>query len=259
MISQIVGTTKIEVEYERPSVRKRKIFGELVPWNKVWRTGAGYCTKIGFDNTVEIKGQKIPAGKYSLFTIPEKEKWMVILNHDITLYGSYDYHHEKDVARFIVFPQKSSRFYEALTIDIDIIPNNARVYISWANTQIAFDIITDTDTQVYEHIQNELSFGNTSESDDYAGAADFYLYKKENLMEALSLADKAINLDTYNGWARRVKIEILEALKLDDKASLEIDKAIEMTKSRIFENESERKNEIDYWMSFSSRINAKQD
>ena len=88
-ISQIVGNTTIEIEYERPSVRKREIFGDLVPWGKLWRTGAGSCTKISFDKDVVVSGQNIEAGKYSIFTIPNPKEWIVILNRDTKLYGTY--------------------------------------------------------------------------------------------------------------------------------------------------------------------------
>ena len=95
-ISQTVGNTLITIEYERPSVRKRQIFGGLVPWNNVWRTGAGSCTKISFDKSVVVEGQRIEAGNYSLLTIPNQKKWIIILNKDTSLWGSYNYDSKKD-------------------------------------------------------------------------------------------------------------------------------------------------------------------
>ena len=129
-IEQVVGNTNVEIEYERPSVRNRVVFGGIVPWNKVWRTGAGYCTKISFDKPVIIGGQTVNPGKYTIFTIPNPDRWIVILNSNTTLYGSFNYNPEKDITRFIVRPTKSQRFYETLTFDIDLIPNNARIFIS---------------------------------------------------------------------------------------------------------------------------------
>ncbi len=127
-LSQMVGNTKIEIEYERPLARKRKIFGDLLPWNQLWRTGAGPYTKIKIDKSVIIEGQKVPSGHYSLFTIPNPEAWIVIINSDTTLYGSYGYNQSKDVARFVVTPRLTERFYEALTVDIDLMQSNARLY-----------------------------------------------------------------------------------------------------------------------------------
>ncbi len=253
-ISQIVGNTLIEIEYERPSVRQRKIFGHLVPWNKVWRTGAGYCTKIKFDKAVEIAGQRIPAGQYSLFSIPKPEEWVIILNTDTNLYGSYDYDSEKDVIRLLVPSKHSGRFYETLTIDVDLIPNNARIYISWDHTQVSFDVITTTDQEIKQFITKELISGKSQNSDHYAGGADYYLYQHSNLMEAIELAEKAIKLNPENGWARRVKIEIYEYLHLYGKAQMEINEALEMTRKRSFEKEEDRAAEIKSWKEYSQRI-----
>ncbi len=147
-LSQTVGNTQIEVDYERPSVRKRKIFGGLVPWNKVWRTGAGNCTKIEFDKDVKIEGQKVPAGRYSLFTIPNPNEWIVIINKDTTLYGSNNYDFKNDIARFVLIPAESNRFYETLNFDIELNQHNSKMYISWANTQIHFDIETSTNQNI---------------------------------------------------------------------------------------------------------------
>ncbi|MEM8909687.1 MAG: DUF2911 domain-containing protein, partial [Bacteroidota bacterium] len=131
-ITQEVGNTTITIDYERPSVRNRQTFGVLVPWDKVWRTGAGSCTKISFDNPVLVGGQKVEAGKYSLFTIPSPKEWIIILNRDTSLYGSFDYDSNKDVARFIAILRSSNRFYETLNFDIEILPNDAKIYLSWA-------------------------------------------------------------------------------------------------------------------------------
>src|SRR5690242_7898509 len=86
IVKQIVGLSTIEVNYERPAARGRKIFGDLVPFDKLWRTGAGNCTKIKFSSPVTITGKKIAAGTYSLLSIPNLLQWTIILNSDTTLY-----------------------------------------------------------------------------------------------------------------------------------------------------------------------------
>jgi len=232
IISQTVGNTIFEIEYERPSARKRVVFGNLVPWNKVWRTGAGHCTKISFDKDVVIEGQSIDAGKYSLFTIPSKEEWIVILNKDTTLYGSYDYNYEKDSARFIVIPTNSSRYYETLNFDIEIIPNNAKIFLNWANHQISFTLETTTDDKVKKLIAKDLLTNNNKDSDIYAGASEYLYYKGEDLANALELCDTAIALNKNNGWARSLKVRIYEKLKLYDNAIAELKLSIENTESR---------------------------
>jgi hypothetical protein len=259
IITQVVGNTKIEIEYERPLSRKRQIFGDLVPWNKVWRTGAGPCTKIKLDKPVIIEGQKVPAGSYSLFTIPNPEKWIVIINADTTLYGSYGYDPLKDIARFVVTPRLSERYYEALTIDIDLLQSNAKLYLSWTNIQIGFNIITTTATNAMKYIEEQLFTGINKSSDAYFEAAQYLLFERTHLMEALKLADNAIKLNKDNGAARRVKFEIYEYLGLYKEALNEISQALEMEKNKKYEKEEDRAIEIKYWQSLQKRMRDKQE
>lgn len=217
-IMQVVGNTEVHVEYERPAARGRKVFGELVPWNQLWRTGAGHCTKIQISKAVEIGGQAVPAGKYSLFSIPGPESWIIILNADTTLYGTYGYDNAKDVARFIATPQKSHRFYESLTIDIDVIPNNARIYLSWEHTLVSFDLQTTTEKEVQTFIQEDLLNQKAKESDTYASAAEYLLYQNKDYFQAIELTDMAISLNPSNGWARRLKMELYEKVGFYQKA-----------------------------------------
>ena len=246
-ISQVVGNTLLSVEYERPSARKRLIFGGLVPWNKVWRTGAGNCTKIGFDKEVSIGGQKVPAGHYSVFTIPNPNKWIVIINKDTTLYGSYDYNYKNDVARFSVLPTETDRYYETLNFDIQLDQHNAKMYISWANTQTNFDIVTSTNEKIQELINEELLTGKNQVSDIYAGAASYLAFREIDLANALKLAEKAIELDKNNEWVYGIKIDIYEKLKLYDNAITEINRALEiLNKSKENRTEEIKKMESDY-------------
>lgn len=246
-ISQTVGNTLIEIEYERPSVRKRQIFGELVPWNKVWRTGAGNCTKIKFDKDVKIGGQIVSAGNYSIFTIPNIDEWLVIINKDTSLYGSYNYDFKKDVARFVVTPSKSSRFYETLNFDIELNQHNAKVYISWANTQISFDIETSTNGYIEKLIREELLTGKNKVSDNYAGASAYLAYRGIDLAIALKLADKAKELDKNSEWIYGIKIGIYESLKLYDNAMEEISQLLLILKRNTEDRSAEiQKMESEY-------------
>lgn len=243
-ISQVVGNTTIAITYERPSVRKRQIFGGLVPWNKVWRTGAGYCTKISFDKSVIVGGQKVDAGKYALLTIPNEDEWIIILNKDTSQYGSYGYDPKKDAARFVVIPSASSRFYETLNFDIEIVPNNARIFLSWANVQISFEVKTTTDSEIEKLITTELLTKKCKESQLYAGAAEYLLYQGTNLSDAIKLVDFAIELDENNGWARDLKIKVYEKLKLYEDALSAVNQFIEHAKARQYEHEQDRENTL---------------
>jgi len=208
-IEQTIGMTNIAVDYERPAARGRKIFGELVKNEKLWRTGAGNCTKITFSKPVIIDNKKINKGTYSVFTIPATNEWTVILNTDTTLYGVASYNEKKDLLRFKVKPQLTDRYYESLTIDIDVIPNNAVVYIAWEKTQISFQVETESDKVANDFIQQNLLTDKSKDPDEYAAAAEYYFYLNKDLDKALLLIDKAIR-KRNESWYYRQKIDILE-------------------------------------------------
>ena len=208
-IVQRVGFTDITVDYERPAARGRKVFGELVEYEKLWRTGAGYCTKIRFSKPVIIDHIKINKGTYSVFTIPHPKEWTVILNSDTTLYGVSSYDEKKDITRFKAKPKPTDRFYESMTIDIDVEPNNAIVYIAWEQTQISFRVETETDKVANDFIQQNLLTYKSKDPDDYAAAAEYDFFMGKDLARALILIDKAIILKNES-WYYRQKIDILE-------------------------------------------------
>ncbi|GAB5554417.1 MAG: DUF2911 domain-containing protein [Saprospiraceae bacterium] len=253
-ITQVVGNTTFKVSYERPSVRGRKIFGGLVPWNKVWRTGAAYCTKISFDQDVIFGKQMVKAGKYSLFTIPNPDEWTVILNTDTTLYGSYDYDLYKDVCRFKVKPKHSSRFYEAVTIDIDVVPNNAHFYIAWANTQIDFPVETSTDALVDEFVKTEILTYKSKIADEYTSVVGHWMFQGRNYFAAIPLLEKAIELDPYSGWAHRLRIELFESLERYPEAWEAAKAVIKMTKERTDITDIDRRERLESWQKDYQRV-----
>jgi hypothetical protein len=208
-IEQMIGLTNITVDYERPAARGRKVFGELVKYEKLWRTGAGNCTKISFSRPVIIDNKKINKGTYSVFTIPNTNEWTVILNTDTTLYGVGSYDERKDLLRFKAKTQSTDRYYESLSIDIDVKPNNAIIYIAWEKTQISFQVETETDKVANDFIQQYLLTDKSKNSDEYAAAAEYYFYLNKDLDRALILIDKAIGKKNES-WYYRQKIDILE-------------------------------------------------
>lgn len=230
-IEQKIGLTNISVEYERPAARGRKVFGELVPYGKLWRTGAGNCTKIGFSNAVIIDSKNISKGTYSLFTIPGANEWTVILNKDTSLYGVSSYEETKDIIRFKAKPYPTDRFYESLTIDIDIVPHNGIFHLSWENTQISFEVNTGSDKIINDFIRQELLTDKSTDPDEYAAAAEYNYYLNRNLNEALVLIDKAIEMKNES-WYYWQKIDILEKLMKYQEAIDCANLAIELDQKR---------------------------
>lgn len=136
-VEKKVGDANVIIDYHRPSARERKIMGGLVPYGKVWRTGANNATVFEIDKDIKVEGQTLPKGKYALFTIPGEREWTVIFNKKHDQWGAFNYNEEDDVLRVKVKPEKSSEFIETFNIDVDDTDN---VFIGWEDTVVRFKI-----------------------------------------------------------------------------------------------------------------------
>lgn len=218
-IEQKVGFTTVSIYYERPAARGRseaEIFGKLVPFGKVWRTGAGNCTTITFDKGVMIGEKWIAAGRYALFTIPDRDQWTVILNTDTLAYGAYAYDEKKDVVRTIAEAKQSARFYEALTIDIDFVPNDARIYISWLNTQISFPLKTGVDDKIKSFIHDNLIVRESKDPELYISAIQYYLWHRMDRRQVMKFINKGISLREDRIWYYWKIEELIKDEKYDE-------------------------------------------
>jgi hypothetical protein len=195
-IEQMVGLTEIEVEYSRPSKRGRDIFGNVVPFGKIWRTGADNCTTISFSTDVLINSQTIKSGKYSIFSIPNKENWEVMLYSDTDLWGvPKDFDKNKVVFKSSFKLNKSgiNSIHETFTISFDNITNNdANMTFSWDDVSVSVNINVPTKKIVSANIIEVMS-GSPSPS-DYYSAAVYYKQENMNLDTALKWINKAIDL-----------------------------------------------------------------
>jgi len=130
----------VKVTYSQPQKKNRKIFGDLVPFGKVWRTGANEATELTTTRDIQIGDILLRAGTYSLFTIPEKEKWTIIINSDVGLWGAYNYNDTKDIWRFDVPVQSTHKIYEAFTINIESRNEVADLLMLWDDVKISVPI-----------------------------------------------------------------------------------------------------------------------
>ena len=213
-VEQMVGLTEIEIEYSRPSMRGREVFGNLVPFGKVWRTGADNSTKISFDTDVIISGKTIQSGTYSIFSIPNKESWEIIFYSDVELWGvPRDWSENKIVfsSMFDVKKLKKSNTVETFTISFnDLTNNDVNMSISWENTLVDIKIEVPTRSMVESDINKVLS--DNPKSSDYYAAAVFYRQENINLDKALEWMNKAIEMnESPRFWQYRQQSLIMAA------------------------------------------------
>ncbi|MDX2246597.1 MAG: DUF2911 domain-containing protein [Bacteroidia bacterium] len=143
-IEQEFGLGSITLEYYRPSMKDRKIFGELIPYGQIWRTGANGATKVTFKNPVMVEGVDVPAGTYAVYSIPGEAEWTIMFYTDLTLGGNVGgYDKAKELARFVVKPGKLPFKIETLTINVDNIRDtSAVIYLIWEDTMVELKVET---------------------------------------------------------------------------------------------------------------------
>lgn len=190
-VNQKVGLMEVSIDYSRPSVKDREIFGGLVPYGELWRTGANASTKITFSDNVKLEGHDVPAGTYALYTIPGKDKWTVIIHKNTQLWGASDYNQAEELIRFDVKPSKSD-FTETFTIGFtNLTGSSANIRIAWEKTSVAFKMEVDSDAKVMAAIEETMASGNASPV-DYHGAAAYFYETNRDLNKALEYVDLAI-------------------------------------------------------------------
>lgn len=250
-IKQRAGYTHISISYGRPAARGRKIMGGLVNYGTIWRTGAGPATRIIFDTPVNINGTTLPAGAYAWVTIPGEKKWTILLNTDTAKsYGQPDeYDVKTEATRFDVTPEKTQRFYESLTIETDIVNNDAVLYLLWENTQIHFTVSTLSGSVAERNIRESL-LRQPDNIDILAEATDYYLMSTNNLEEALKTVNKGLKVKE-DRWLYHLKVEILKRQKNHSAAKDVTAQAIaflERTKPAEWSREIDRyKRNINLW------------
>ena len=192
-IKQMVGLTEIEVKYSRPSMRGREVFGNLVPYDQIWRTGADNSTKISFTTDVIIDGNSIKAGTYSIFSIPNQNEWTVMFYSDVELWGvPRDWSDDKIVFSSTYKVNKINPV-ETFTIAFDDLTNNdVNMSISWENSSVDVKIDVPTRSIVEKDISNVLN--DNPKASDYYAAAVFYRQENVNLSQALLWMNKAIEM-----------------------------------------------------------------
>ena len=185
-IKQRVGLTDIEIVYSRPGVKGRTIFGGIVPYGQVWRTGANAATKITFSTAVKLNGTEIPAGTYALFTIPGEDEWTIIINKGAAQWGAFQYDEKADVTRFKVSPLQFAEQIETFTIEFNEIRDESAVLnLVWDHTVVPVKIEIELTSKIVPQIEAAMAPPDKKSDGFYFQAATFYYNHDQDLKKAL--------------------------------------------------------------------------
>ena len=227
LVSQRIGITDIAVNYHRPLVNGRQIFGKIVPYGEVWRAGANENTTISLTDAVTVEGQPLDKGTYGLHMIPGENDWIVIFSKNSTAWGSFSYKQEEDALRVKVKPQTSD-FHNALTYDFDDVkPDSTVVTMRWDKIAVPVKVAVKVNDIVLASLHQQMHGLNQYYWDSWDDAAGYLLANKIQLDEALKDEDHSIEIEErYDNVMNKSKI--LEALGRNDEAKTLRAKALDM-------------------------------
>lgn len=225
-VSHTIGFSQVSISYGSPAVKGRKIWGDLIPYGKVWRTGANEATIIEFTEKLKVEGKDVEPGKYGLFTIPGEQEWTIVLNKVHQQWGSYQYDEKQDVVRAKVKASKSSEFNERLLFTIvPLDDNEGLINILWENVKVTFKVESEVKEKVTENIKRALGEGENRWA-LLAEAASYYNDHQLDPAQALKYIDESIALKPYY-WNYWIKGRIMASQKKYKEAAKFAQQAIE--------------------------------
>ncbi len=232
-IEQRVGIMNVSVSYSRPGIKGRKIFGGLVPYGQEWRTGANDPTTITLSDAAKLDGHDVPAGTYSLYTIPGQQEWTIIINKKTS--GGRE--EKEDHVSFKVKPLSVQTPIETFTINIaDIGMNAANVELAWENTLVKFRMEFDVETKVMAAIKKSTENPYSGVAGMYYQSASYYFETQKDKKIALDWVNKSLEINKNPYWVWRLKSQIQAALK-DYKGAVA---SAEMSKERAKEAKNDQ-------------------
>lgn len=220
-VSQFIGGTKVSVDYSSPAVKGRKIWGELVPFGEVWRTGANEATTITFSDPVSINGNELSAGTYGIHMIPGANEWEIIFSKDVPVDGSSTFDPKKEVLRIKVKPVENP-FTERMTfLFTDVTDNSGNVSLVWENLKVAFKVDVKTQELTFQKARNTFNWGQLMAGATYALEQNTNLDEGYNWIQASTLINQ-------NYWNTRIMAQYLAKMNKKSEAIAAMEKAIEM-------------------------------
>ena len=220
-VIQYVGVTEITIDYSSPGVKGRKIWGGLVPYGEIWRTGANEVTSITFSDAVQVNGNELAAGTYGIHTIPGEKEWEIIFSKDTEVDGSSAYDETKDALKIKVIPEEH-HFQERMTfLFTDATDNTVNVNLVWENLKVSFGVEVATADLTLNKAREKLSWVPSFQ------AAQYCLQNNVNLEEAIKWIE-ASTLFKEVYWNTRIKAQLQHKLGMTDEAIATMEKAIEL-------------------------------
>lgn len=224
-IKQDFGLSSVELTYSRPAMKGRKVFGDLVPFGKVWRTGANSATTINFGEDVKIGGVVVKAGKYGVLTIPEKKEWTIIITKQLDVTSPAAYKADMDVVRVMVETMNMKEEMESFTMQFaDVKSNSCALHIMWEKTAVALPITVDVESKVMAQIDQLMNKDNRP----YFNAAVYYMDNGKDLNQALGWFDKAVEGNPSAFWIHHQRANCLAKLGKKDEAKAAAEKSKEL-------------------------------
>ena len=228
-IRQEFGIGSIELSYSRPGMRGRTVFGDLVPFGQVWRTGANAATTLTFSDEVTIGGTKIPAGKYGLLSIPNKDNWTMIITKQLDVTSPAAYKQENDVVRVLVKPVSLSTPAESFTMQFaNVKAASTDLQIMWGNVSVSLPITSDVESKVMAQINNAMNKDNRP----YFQSAMYYMETGKDLNQALAWFDKAVEQQPNAFWIHHQRANALAKLGKKEDARKAAQKSIELARQQ---------------------------
>ena len=211
-LTQEVGLGKVTIEYNRPSKKGRDIFGGLVPYGEMWRTGANASTKVEFSEDVEVMGHPLKAGKYALYTIPGESTWTIVFHNNLSHWGvgGDRYNKEEDALRVTVKPvtMPEGVSIETFMITVDLItPNGAEIELLWDNVYVGIPFTVNTDKKVMASIDKTMAGPSAG---DYFAAGRYMFESGKDANKALDMVKKANEMNPDKFWMVRLQ-SLIEA------------------------------------------------
>jgi len=205
-VKQAFALSDVSIEYSRPGAKGRVVYGDVVPFGKVWRTGANGATKITFGEDVKVEGNAVSAGTYALYTMPNKDSWEIMLYKDLTLGGNVaNYKKENELARFTVKTKVLNDKVENFTIDFaDITSTTMNIDLNWEKTRVSLAVVADIDAKIMKNIDANV----VNDARPYFQAANYYYDNNKDLVKASEWADKAIAANPKAYWVVMLKAKI---------------------------------------------------